>query len=118
LQGEATDASDLEEPESHDNYTLAQIRLDILKRQERYAEYLNLAKATWHAQDYLTMLVAQGHIELAMSEAQQFLDDPTTAWSLAQALRNQGALEQALEIAEFGLTLPSVHNKTNPCTMD
>jgi uncharacterized Zn finger protein len=113
LQGETTDASDLEEPESHDNYTLAQIRLNILERQERYAEYLNLAKATRHAQEYLTMLVSQGQIELAMSEAHQGLDDPTTAWSLAQALRNQGALEQALEIAELGLTLPGIHNKSN-----
>lgn len=113
LQGETTDASDLEEPESHDNYTLAQIRLDILKRQERYAEYLNLAEATRHAQEYLTMLVSQDQIELAMSEAHQGLDDPTTAWSLAQALRNQGALEQALEIAELGLTLPGIHNKSN-----
>jgi uncharacterized Zn finger protein len=113
LQGEATDASDLEEPEAHDNYTLAQIRLNILERQERYAEYLNLAKATRHAQSYLTMLVSQGQIELAMSEAHQGLDNPTTAWSLAQALRNRGALEQALEIAELGLSLPGIHHKSN-----
>lgn len=59
------------------------------------------------------MLVSQGQIELAMREAQLFVDDPTTAWSLAQALRNQGALEQALEIAELGLTLPGINNKGN-----
>ena len=41
-----------------------------------------------------------------MIQAKQHLDSKMTALAVAQALREQGALEQALEIAKAGLTLP------------
>lgn len=104
LQGETTDGSDLEEPETRFGYsTLAQIRLDILKRQARYEDYLNLAKAQGCGQEYLTMLVQIERTEQAIAEAPQTLNDPRSALAVAIALRAKGALTQALEIAKLGL---------------
>ena len=93
-------------PDSIGAVTLVQIRLNILERQNRNDEYLNLAKATGHWQAYLTRLIDLGQLELAMIQAKQHLDSKMTALAVAQALREQGALEQALEIAKAGLTLP------------
>lgn len=106
LQGEITDGSELEEPDSQGGCTLAQIRLAILARQERYEEYLNLARAKNCAPEYLTMLVRQDHIEQAMAESRKRLNHPIAALSVATALRAKGALAQALEIAKLGLKLP------------
>ncbi|MEM7794341.1 MAG: SWIM zinc finger family protein [Cyanobacteria bacterium P01_C01_bin.118] len=106
LKGETIDGSELEEPDSIGAMTLVQIRLNILERQNRDDEYLNLAKATGHWQTYLTRLIDLGQLELAMIQAKQHLDSKMTALAVAQALREQGALEQALEIAKAGLTLP------------
>ncbi len=106
LQEETTDGSELEEPDAHGGCTLTQIRLVILQRQERYEEYLNLAKAKACDQEYLTMLVQQDHLELAITEAHQHLNHPTAALATAKALRAKGALEQALQMAELGLKLP------------
>ncbi|MEO1351958.1 MAG: SWIM zinc finger family protein [Cyanobacteria bacterium J06635_15] len=108
LQGEMADGSELEEPDSIGAMTLVQIRLNILERQDRDDEYLNLAKATAHWQSYLTRLVELGQLELAMTQAKQHLNSATTALAVAQALREKGALDQALEIAESGLALPGL----------
>ncbi len=106
LQGETTDGSELEEPDSQGGCTLAQIRLAILERQERYEEYINLARAKNCAPEYLMMLVHQDHIEQAMAESRKRLNHPIAALSVATALRTKGALAQALEIAQLGLRLP------------
>lgn len=108
LRGEMADGSELEEPDSIGAMTLVQIRLNILERQDRDDEYLNLAKATGHWQSYLTKLVGLGQLELAMTQAKQHLDSATTAFAMAQALREKDALDQALEIAEAGLALPGL----------
>lgn len=108
LQGEMIDGSELEEPDSIGTMTLVQIRLNILERQNRDNEYLNLAKATGHWQAYLTRLIDLGQLELAMTQAKQHLDSKMTALAVAQALREKGALNQALEIAEAGLVLPGL----------
>ena len=110
LQGETTDGSELEEPDAQGGCTLTQIRLVILQRQERYEEYLNLAKAKACEQEYLTMLVQQDQLELAVTEAHHQLNHPTAALAVAKALRGKGVLDQALQVAELGLKLPE-HGK-------
>jgi len=81
------------------------IRLQILERQERYQEYLYLAEAEGQTQQYLTMLGRLGRIEEAMEAAKTQMQSMEAAFALAQTLRQQEAVEQALEIAQTGLTL-------------
>ncbi|MCG9890374.1 MAG: hypothetical protein MH252_04800 [Thermosynechococcaceae cyanobacterium MS004] len=103
LRGESTDLWDDTPPNYADS--LAQIRLRILDRQERVQEYLNLAWAEDQIQEYLTMLIRLGRIADVMA-AQDRLASAAHALVVAKALREQGALPEALAIAQRGLTLP------------
>ncbi|WP_341530453.1 SWIM zinc finger family protein [Nostoc sp. UHCC 0302] len=85
---------------------LALIRLKILERQERYQEYLYLAQAEEQTQYYLTMLGRLGRVEDAIDAAQSQMKSMEEAFALAKTLREQGALQQALHIAQLGLKLP------------
>lgn len=109
LQGEMTElgAWEDEAPDFADN--LARIRLKILERQGRHQEYLYLAEAEGQTDRYLPMLAKLGRTEEAVAEAQQQLRTAGEAWTLAQTLREQGKLEQALSIATQGLSLGGSH---------
>ncbi|MCC5608846.1 SWIM zinc finger domain-containing protein [Nostoc sp. CHAB 5834] len=85
---------------------LALIRLKILERQERYQEYLYLAKAEGQTQQYLTVLGRLGRVEEAIDAAQTQMNSMEEAFTLAKTLSSQGALQQALNIAQSGLNLP------------
>lgn len=93
-----------EVPDYADN--LALIRLKILEGQERYQEYLNLAQGLGQTQEYLTMLGRLGKVEEAMSAAKTQMTTMEQAFTLAKTLAEQGALTEALEIAQTGLNLP------------
>jgi len=109
LQGDITELGAWadEAPDFADD--LALIRLRILERQERYEEYLYLAEAEGQTDRYLRMLANLGRTEEAIAQAQQQMSTPEEALTLAQALRAQGELEQALRIAAQGLTLDGSH---------
>ncbi len=85
---------------------LAIIRLKILEREERYQEYLLLAKASGQTQQYLTMLAQLGRVEEAFALAKTQMTSMDEAFALAKTLFAQGALPQALNIAQMGLNLP------------
>ncbi|MEH2182572.1 SWIM zinc finger family protein [Nostoc sp.] len=106
LQGNITERGAWEEdvPDYADD--LALIRLKILERQERYQEYLYLAEAEGQTQQYLTMLGRLGRVEEAIDAAQTQMNSMEEAFALAKTLSVQGALQQALDIAESGLNLP------------
>ena len=106
LQGHITESGawDAEAPDYADD--LARIRLKILDRQQRHQEYLHLAEAESQSEQYLTMLVRLGRVEDAMKAAEIHLGSLEIAFSLARALWEQGALAQALAIAQTGLNLP------------
>ncbi len=104
LQGEITELGwEDDAPNFADD--LAQIRLKILERQGRHQEYLYLAEAEGQTDRYLQMLAKLGRTEEAIVQAQQQMSTAGEAWTLAQALREQGELEQALSIATQGLSL-------------
>ncbi|HEY9639937.1 MAG TPA: hypothetical protein V6C57_05605, partial [Coleofasciculaceae cyanobacterium] len=105
LQGNITElgAWEDEAPDFADD--LAQIRLKILERQGRHQEYLYLAEAEGQTDRYLQMLVKLGRTEEAIAQAQQQMSSAEEALALAQTLREQGELEQALKIAMQGLSL-------------
>jgi uncharacterized Zn finger protein len=105
LQGEITHlgAWEGEQPDFADD--LALIRLEILARQNRHQEYLYLAEAEGQTEQYLTMLARLGRIDEVMAAAEAQMATLEEAFALAQVLRQQGAVEQALEVAQTGLTL-------------
>ncbi len=104
FQGEITEKGAWadEAPSWADDFS--QIRLKILERQERYEDYLHLAQAEGQTQAYLTMLGQLGRVEEAMSVAQDDMVTLEAAKALAETLRSQNKLPQALEIAMQGLT--------------
>ncbi|MEH2348077.1 MAG: SWIM zinc finger family protein [Nostoc sp.] len=106
LQGNITERGAWEEdvPDYADD--LALIRLKILEGQERYEEYLYLAKAEGQTQQYLTMLGRLGRVEEAIDAAQTQMNSMEEAFALAKALSEQKALQHALDIAQSGLNLP------------
>ncbi len=86
---------------------LAVIRLQILARQERFAEYLYLAEAEGQVTKHLTMLVRLERVAEAMKAAEREMATMEQALALSQALvKEQNAQPEALEIAKRGLNLP------------
>jgi uncharacterized Zn finger protein len=84
---------------------LAVARLNVLERQGRTAEYLNLAQAEGQTALYLTMLVKLERGQEAVEYAQQHMATTEEALALAQALRRRQQPIDALKIAELGLAL-------------
>ena len=105
FQGEITEqgAWTGEAPDWADEFS--QIRLKILSRQKRYEDYLLLAQAEGQTQAYLTMLGQLGRIEEAMSVAKEQMETLLEAKALAETLRTQNRLPEALAIAMQGLRL-------------
>ncbi|MEA5465114.1 SWIM zinc finger family protein [Leptothoe sp. PORK10 BA2] len=83
--------------------SFSRIRLKVLERQERYEEYLYLAEAEGCTQEYLTMLGQLGRTDEAVAVATEEMTTLAEAKSLAEILRKQNQLDQALDIAMRGL---------------
>lgn len=85
---------------------LALIRLQILDRQERQTEYLNLARTEGLMLQYLTRLAEIGNISEAIAAAQARMTTSEEAFALAKTLREKNHLSEALALAQAGLPLP------------
>lgn len=85
---------------------LALVRLQILDRQGRQQEYLQLARTEGLMLQYLTRLAEMGNIEEAMTAARSRMTTAEEAFALAKTLREQSHLSEALAIAQAGLPLP------------
>ncbi len=105
LQGNITELGAWSGDAPHWADEFSQIRLKILARQQRYEEYLNLADAEGQTRQYLTMLAQLGRFEEAMKTAKTQMTDLVQAKALAETLRSQNQLPQALDIALQGLRL-------------
>ncbi len=105
LQGQMTERGAWEDKAPDFADSLALIRLKILERQGKHQEYLYLAEAAGQTERYLQMLAKLGRTEEAIVQAHQQMRTTEEALTLAQALREQGELEQALHIATQGLSL-------------
>ncbi|GLV59851.1 hypothetical protein KDH_66750 [Dictyobacter sp. S3.2.2.5] len=88
---------------------LTQARLTVLDQQEKFQEYLYLAKAEGQTRAYVTMLVRQGQISEAISYGQHHLTTADDALAVAQALWAHGAQSATLQIADPGITLDGNH---------
>ncbi|WP_310485855.1 SWIM zinc finger family protein [Chamaesiphon sp. VAR_48_metabat_403] len=103
LQGESEDLWADGRPNYADK--LARIRLEILNLQERYPEYLNLARAEDLVEEYLVLLAQLGRIDEVMAASIR-IKDAQQALAVAKVLREQDALDRSLLIATAGLELP------------
>ena len=104
LQGEITQRGAWEVVPPWYADDLAAARLDILEQQERYQEFLYLAEAEGQMARYVLMLARLGRVPEAVDEGMRHLYDPSQLLELAKTLREQGALTEALRIAEHGLS--------------
>jgi uncharacterized Zn finger protein len=102
LQGKSANIWEGERPTGADQ--LAQIRLEILDREQRYSEYLNLANAEEQIQEYLMMLIRLDRIPEVMAAADR-LTKTKEAFTVAKALKECELLNEALSIAQIGLSL-------------
>ncbi|MGH2460149.1 MAG: SWIM zinc finger family protein [Chloroflexota bacterium] len=84
---------------------LTDARLNVLERQGRDDEFLNLARATGRAQRYASQLTRLGRTSEAVSFGLEHLTTGTDALALARVLREQDKLEEAARIGERGLSL-------------
>ena len=85
---------------------LTLVRLRVLERQGRFDEYLRLAQAASQTVAYTAMLVQLGRVDEAVAYGLKHLKGPAGAFELAQRLRERGASQAALDVAEHGTTLP------------
>jgi uncharacterized Zn finger protein len=81
-------------------------RLNVLERQGRFDEYLNLAQAEGQTSLYVTMLVKAGRVEEAVAYGLTHTTSSDEALALAQSLRTHDHIHDALRVAEHGLSLP------------
>ncbi len=84
---------------------LTRIRLEILERQGRVQEYLNLAQAEGQHHFYVRMLVQLGQYELAFQEAFELLTDPGEILDVAKTFWEHGQTTYALALGEHGLQM-------------
>ncbi len=106
LQGNVTEEGIWEGEPPNFADDLALIRLRILESQERYQEYLYLAEAEEQTRHFLRMLARLGRIAEAMEAAKSQRISMDDGFALAKTLREQGAVQQALEIAQLALKVP------------
>lgn len=90
---------------------LVRVRLKILERQGRTQEYLNLARAEGQTVAYGAMLMRLGQVDEAVAHALTQLTRPQDALTLARSLQEYGRAEDALRVAEHGLTLEPVRDR-------
>ena len=105
LQGTITEQGAWEGEAPYHADDLTKARLNILERRGRFQEYLYLAEAEGHTEEYVTMLVRLGRVEEAISYGRHYLATTDEALTLAKALYEHGEHEQSLQIAEHGLSL-------------
>jgi uncharacterized Zn finger protein len=80
-------------------------RLNVLERQGRLNEFLEVAREAGMVERRATMLVRLDRVEEAVAEALAGLTTADGAFAVARALCERGEVERALEVAERGLAL-------------
>jgi uncharacterized Zn finger protein len=84
---------------------LTQARLNVLERQGRTEEYLELCRRAAQYRRYALKLLEVGRYQEAMSIALNRLTSAEEALSVAQKLRDLGRVQDAIAIGERGLFL-------------
>jgi uncharacterized Zn finger protein len=103
MDDEHRDAADDALEEAGDDLTVA--RLNVLERQGRFEEYLDLAEAADQAARHATMLVRLNRASEATAYGLRRLATAAEALTLARALREHGEIDGALQVGERGFAL-------------
>lgn len=90
---------------------MTSIRLRVLEHEGRIEAYLELALASGFRTEYALMLVRLGKTDEAVVFGLRDFKRPDEALDLAMTLRELGAVQQALKVAESGLGLTGRINK-------
>ena len=107
LQGNINSSGAWDKATINSNDDLTLIRLQVLERQERFEEYLYLAKAEGQVTLHLNMLTCLGRVSEAMQTAQSSMTNQEEALAFSKCLVNeQNAQIEAMAIAKTGLELP------------
>jgi len=80
-------------------------RLNVLERQGRLGEALNLARAAGQSARYASLLLQLGQVAEAVDAAQQHFTTAAEALAFAKELREKWHAPEAVTVAERGLTL-------------
>jgi uncharacterized Zn finger protein len=105
MQGEVTHVGACEDEVSWYADELAVARLRVLEQQERYQEYLHLARAEGQFGLHVLMLARLDRVQEAVDEGLQVLSQPSQFLALAKVLRERQEPVAALRVAERGLTV-------------
>ncbi len=84
---------------------LTRAKLNVLERQGRTEEFLELCLQSGEHLRYALKLAATGRVPEAVKYALKHLADAGDALKLAQSLRESGRLDESLKIGEHGLKL-------------
>jgi uncharacterized Zn finger protein len=106
LQGHITNKGAWEDEAPWFAHRLANVRLNVLERQNRLQEYLYLAEAEGQTDRYIHMLARVGQTELAVAEARRYFHYPDQILALSRVLQEKKEFAAALELGEHGLTMP------------
>ena len=82
---------------------LSEIRLNILKREKRFDEYMNLALAEGLITQFLLMKIKEKNIQEAVSIGKKFISRSEEAYEVSKKLKEVKALKEALEIGKMVL---------------
>ena len=84
---------------------LTEAKLNVLERQERVDEFLELCQARGEYRRYTLKLLEIGRLEEAMLAALNQLDNAPDAQVVAERLRELGEVHKAIAVGERGLSL-------------
>ena len=85
------------------NRILSKIRLNILKREKKFDEYMNLALAEGLVTQYLLMKIERGNIKEAVDKGRTIITKSEEAHEISKKLKEVKAFKEALEIGAMGL---------------
>lgn len=98
---------ELEDWVSEDNFSteLFDAKLNILERQNRVDEYLDLSFISGRYLRHVLMLITLGKFDKAAEIARQNLNSPDDILLVSQALHESGLISEAIQIGKHGLSL-------------
>lgn len=107
----AGDRPPLNESPKHSESTqsVVAIRLEILANQERWDEYLNLARAEVQEYAYISALLNLGRSPEAIAMIPT-LQNFSMVYPIAEAFREHGALTEALQVVQRGMAIADLIN--------
>ena len=85
--------------------TLTNIRIKVLSRQQRFTECLRLAQAKQMVKEACSLMIQDNQIQAAVDYAKAHLKKSNDALLIAQILREQSVIDEAMTVATLGLQL-------------